>query len=104
MLSTEPVLMDRKALAVEKLLGELEGNGRSIELIRMGPGVSHTGPDPRATGGQYYLVVNGSLEFGGTSYPAWSAVFLTAGDAPFAFNAGPKGMEALLLQFAKGES
>lgn len=100
-LSTEPVLMDRKTLAVEKLLAELEGGGRGIELIRMGPGMSHAGPDPRASGGQYYLVVNGSLELDGASYPKWSAVFLTAADAPLAFSAGPKGLEALLLQFSK---
>jgi len=100
-LSTEPVLMDRKTLAVEKLLGELEGDGRGIELIRLGPGMRHTGPDPRATGGQYYLVVNGSLELDGASYPQWSAVFLAAADAPLAFSAGPKGLEALLLQFSR---
>ena len=103
-LSTEPVLMDRKALAVEKLLPELEGGGRSVALIRMGPGMDHTGPDPRESGGQYYLVLNGSLEFGATSYSKWSTVFLTPEDAPLAFKAGPKGLEALVLQFASKES
>jgi len=103
-LSTEPVLMDRKEMAVEKLMPELEGGGRSISLIRMGPGMSHTGPDTRATGGQYYLVLNGSLEFGSKNYSKWSTVFLTSDDAPLAFKAGPKGLEALLLQFAKQES
>ena len=70
----------------------------------MGPGASHAGPDPRATGGQYYLVLNGSLEHDGASYPKWSAVFLTAADAPLAFKAGPKGLEALLLQFSRSQS
>jgi hypothetical protein len=104
-LSTEPVLMDRKELAEEKLMPELEGDGRSVSLIRMGPGMSHTGPDPRATGGQYYLVLNGNLEAGAASYPKWSTLFLApAADAPLAFKAGAQGLEALLLQFSRTES
>ena len=101
-LSTEPVLMDRKEVAVEKLMPELDGNdGLGASLIRLGPGATHTGPNPRATGGQYYLVVNGSLALGTTSYTAWSTVFVPATDAPLALTAGPKGLEALILQFAK---
>ncbi len=101
-LSTEPVLMGRKELTVEKLMPEFDGSdGLGASLLRMGPGMAHTGPDPRATGGQYYLVVNGSLELKTGSFSAWSTVFVPATDAPLAFTAGPKGMEALLLQFAK---
>jgi hypothetical protein len=94
--------MARTEIAVEKLIPELDGSdGLGASLIRMGPGMTHTGPDPRATGGQYYLVVNGSLALGSASYSAWSTVFVPAADAPLAFSAGPKGLEALLLQFAK---
>ena len=101
-LSTEPVLTGRKELTVEKLMPEFDGSdGLGASLLRMGPGMTHTGPDPRATGGQYYLVVNGSLELKNGSYSAWSTVFVPATDAPLAFTAGPKGLEALLLQFAK---
>jgi hypothetical protein len=101
-LSTEPVLMGRKELTVEKLMPEFDGSdGLGASLLRMGPGMAHTGPDPRATGGQYYLVVNGSLELKTGSFSAWSTVFVPATDAPLAFAAGPKGLEALLLQFAK---
>ncbi len=104
-LSTEPVLMLRKELSVEKLMPELDGNdGLGAELIRMGPGMQHTGPDPKATGGQYCLVLNGSLELPGGSYGKWSTVFVPATDAPLAFTAGPKGLEALLLQFARAAS
>ena len=101
-LSTEPVLMARAEIEVEKLMPELDGSdGLAVALIRMGPGMAHTGPDPRATGGQYYLVVNGSLVLGAASYSAWSTVFVPAADAPLAFSSGAKGLEALLLQFAK---
>jgi len=101
-LSTEPVLMERKEVAVQKLMPDLDStDGLGASLIRMGPGMTHTGPDPRATGGQYYLVVNGSLMLATGTYSAWSTVFVSAADAPLGLTAGPKGMEALLLQFAR---
>jgi len=62
--------------------------------------MTHTGPDPRATGGQYCLVLNGSLELAAGSYGRWSTVFVPPTDAPLGLTAGPNGMEALLLQFA----
>jgi hypothetical protein len=103
-LSTEPVLMDLKETKVERLMPELDGDGLGASMIRMGPGLAFTGPDPRATGGQYYLVVNGSLEFGGAQYSKWSTVFLTSEESALTFKSGPKGVEALLLQFSKHES
>lgn len=104
-LSTEPVLMSRNEIAVEKLLQEFAGaDGLGASLIRMGPGMTMTGPDPRNTGGQHYLIVNGSLELGADSYSAWSTVFVGAGDAPLALRAGSRGLEALLLQYPQKES
>lgn len=104
-LSTEPVLMDLKELKIEQVMPELDGaDGLSASIIRMGPGMGQTGPDPQATGGQYYLVVNGSMELAAGSYSAWSTVYVAREDAPLAFTAGPKGLEALLLQFARVEA
>jgi hypothetical protein len=101
-LSTEPVLMDLKQVKEEPLLQDLDGtDGLGASLIRMGPGASRTGPDPRASGGQYYLVLNGGLELDSGIYPAWSTVFVPQDDSPLSFKAGPKGLEALLLSFPK---
>jgi len=101
-LSTEPVLMDRKEAGVERLLQDLDGSdGLGASLIRMGPGMGHTGPDPRATGGLYYLVLNGGLELNTGGYSAWSTVFVPRDDNPLAFKAGAKGLEVLLLQFPR---
>ena len=104
-LSTEPVLMAMKETKVEPLLQELDGtDGFGAALIRMGPGARHTGPDPRATGGQYYLVLNGSLALPAAEYSLWSALFVSRDEAPLAFSAGTEGLEALQLQFARQES
>ena len=104
-LSTEPVLMDLKELKIERLLPELDGaDGLSASILRMGPGMGQSGPDPQSTGGQYYLVVNGSMELAAGSYSAWSTVYVSREEAPLVFKSGPKGLEALLLQFARQES
>jgi hypothetical protein len=104
-LSTEPVLMDRKEAKVESLFAELDGNdGLGAAVMRLGPGMSRSGPDPRATGGQYYLVLNGNLELGAATYAAWSTVFVTPQDGPLAFKAGPRGLEVLLLSFPKPQT
>jgi hypothetical protein len=104
-LSTEPVLMSRKEIAAEKLLGDLDGSdGLAASLIRMGPGMTLTGPDPVATGGQHYLVVNGSLEMGGEEYAGWSTVFVPATDPALELRAGPKGLEVMLLQYPPANS
>jgi hypothetical protein len=96
--------MDRKEVTVEPLLEELDGtDGLGASLIRLGPGMSHTGPDPRATGGQYYLVLNGGLRIDAGGYAAWSTVFVSRNDGPLAFRADSKGLEALLLQFPRQE-
>jgi hypothetical protein len=101
-LSTEPVLMDLKQAQEEPLLQDLDGSdGLGASVIRMGPGMSRTGPDPRASGGQYYLVLNGGLELPSGTYPAWSTVFVRRDDGSLSFKAGPGGLEALLLSFPK---
>lgn len=104
-LSTEPVLKDLKEAKVERLLQDLDGSdGLGASLIRMGPGMNRIGPDPRATGGLYYLVLNGSLELDDGVCSAWSTVFVSRDDAPLALKAGTKGLEALLLQFPRNLS
>src|SRR5262245_19647954 len=101
-LSTEPVLMDLREAKDEPLMQDLDGSdGLGASMIRMGPGLSRTGPDPRATGGQYYLVLNGAMEIEAGKYAALSTVFVSRDEGPLSFRAGPKGLEALLLSFPK---
>ena len=104
-LSTEPVLIDRKDVAVEPLMQELAtGDGLGAALIRMGPGTSYAGPDPSGTGGQYYLVLNGSVEVDAGSFGTWTPIFVPKTDKAVTLRAGAKGAEALLLSFARQES
>ena len=104
-LSTEPVLQNRSVVALENVIdGADSSDGMGAYMLRLGAGMKTTGPDPKATGGQYYLVVNGSLHFDGASYPVWSTVFANPTDAPLEVCAGAYGLEALVMNFPRSES
>lgn len=102
-LSTEPVLLNRGDAELEPLLKNQgqEKDGLGAFLLRMGPNRKTSGPDPHETGGQHYLVVNGSLDLNGKLYPAWSTVFVDAAEAPLSISAGPHGLEMLILQYPR---
>jgi hypothetical protein len=105
-LSTEPVLLNRSSVALEPLIEgqQKETDGLGAFMLRLGPNMRTAGPDPRGTGGQYYLVANGSLECNGKSYPAWSTVFIDPAEAPLEVRAGPQGLEALILQYPRRDA
>jgi len=99
-LSTGPVLLARREPALQPLFERNGEDGLAAWLLRLGPGLQYTGPDPRQTGGQYYLVVNGSLHIGDRPCPSWATVFVGAADGPLQMQAGDGGAEALVLQFS----
>ena len=70
----------------------------------MGGSAKTTGPDPRVTGGQYYLVLNGSLILDNADYALWSLIYVARTDAPLSVNAGPNGLEALVLNLPRVEA
>jgi hypothetical protein len=100
-LSTEPVLFTRTEISLEPLIENPDKDDRlAAFLLRMGPQARSAGPDPRGSGGQYYLVLNGSLERDGVTYPAWSTLFVEPGEGPLDVHSGDKGLEVAILQFS----
>lgn len=100
-LSTEPVLLSSETTVLEPLLDEKDcKDGMNASMLRVGPNRDVTGPDPANTGGQYYLILSGSLEWSGRSFPAWSTIFADPSEAPLKLRAGPRGVEALIMHFA----
>lgn len=103
-LSTRPVLQYRKEVSWEhvfepaKITDEL-----SAQLLRLGAGMSAMGPDPKAGGGHYVFVANGSLATNGQSLPAGSMVFVEPNEDAYEIKAGGIGLEALVMQFAKDD-
>lgn len=77
------------------------GDGLGACLIRVGPGQEGAATSSAATGGQFILVLNGSLELDGGEYPPWSPVYLSPGEPPLKLRAGAGGLEALVLDFPR---
>jgi phage tail protein X len=89
--------------ATPAITGELvlEGeHGLATWRYRLPPGATLTGPDPAASGGQFWLVLAGTLSAGGASLLGVnSTIFTGPEDGPLAATAGAGGAEALCLQF-----
>jgi hypothetical protein len=99
-LSTKPVLQNRGTVACESLFDATQAaDGFGAILLRLGAAMKTTVPQPHATGGQFCIVVNGSLEWHGASLPKWSTIAADSADPAPELCAGPQGLEALILQF-----
>ncbi len=70
-------------------------------MLRLGAHGEAEGPHPVQGGGQYYLVIGGSLLHAGAELPKWSCLFLSAGEAQPLLRAGAMGLEALVLQYPR---
>lgn len=95
--SIEPVMADKKEVEWETLLQD--DDGMHAQIVRMGSGMSVKGPDPKAFGGYYVFVGNGSLVHAGETLPLWSMVVVDTNESEFVLQAGPRGVEALVLQY-----
>ncbi|MCW5603105.1 MAG: hypothetical protein KIT18_00945 [Burkholderiales bacterium] len=101
-LSTEPVLASRREVAMEPLLEAKDCvDGVAAFMLRLGAGMSVTGPDPSTGSGYYVLVLNGGLEQTGENLPLWSMIFVDSNEPSFEICAGAKGLEALIMQFPR---
>lgn len=100
--SIEPVLKARTEVAWEPLIDESD-DGMAAHIVRLGAGMSATGPDPRSAGGYYIFVGNGSLVHAGEDLPLWSMVVVEPNEKGFEIRAGSQGLEALVLQYPREE-
>jgi hypothetical protein len=100
-ISTELALKNRTDVALENVFPEADqSDGFGSYVLRMGPDMQ-TQMDPSLTGGQFILVVNGSLRFSGGMYPEWSTIYGGPNDVPPQLNSGADGLEALVLNFPR---
>jgi phage tail protein X len=79
----------------------LEGeHGLATWRYQLPPGAALAGPDPAVSGGQFWLVLAGTLSPAGAGPLGVNSVaFVAPDDGPLAAIAGPEGAEALCLQF-----
>ena len=78
---------------------EPEDGGLGAWHLRLGGGDPFEGPDPMTGGGQYYIVLDGELCYGGSRLEKWSCLFVTPPESAPSVTAGGRGAEVLILQF-----
>jgi len=61
-------------------------------------------PDTTEGGGQYHVVVSGSLARNGGNLPPLSVEFASCDEGIVEIEAGPDGLELLLARFPKGRT
>lgn len=103
-LSTQAVLRFRTDVSWEPVYDpEKITDEMAAHLVRLGAGMSTPGPDPKAGGGYYIFVANGSLDLNADSLPQYSMLFVDTHEGAFEVKAGRNGLEALVMQFPKDD-
>lgn len=101
--SNAAALQGRRS-AVQETVFVPEVDGLAAWFLRAVPDtLTHT-PAAAPGGGRYILVAGGSLVYGGEVFPRLSCLYASAEEPSFALQAGPDGLEALLLQFPVSEA
>lgn len=77
----------------------LANDGLAVRLYRLPPGAAEKALAPSTGHGQYLVVVAGSMVVDQRALQAPENVFLSSEEAAFTMQAGPEGLEVLLLQF-----
>ena len=101
-LSIDPVLRSRETISVESVIEEEPGgDGMNVKVIRLGANMTAQSPDPGEGGGQYLIVLNGSLLLEGKTYDPYSLVFVRSTDEAPILAAGEGGLEIMVTQFPR---
>jgi hypothetical protein len=74
-------------------------DGLWAQTFRLTGGETLSGPDPAGGGGQFWVVLDGSLRHGAARLPPRSCIFLAPDDPPLRARAGADGSEAIAVQF-----
>jgi hypothetical protein len=89
----------RERPLTESLFGP-EPDGLLAAILRLGPGQRASTPDPGEGEGQFHVVVSGSLVHEGRFLGPLSCQFADREEGPVGIEAGPEGLEMLVLRFA----
>ncbi|NQV58928.1 MAG: hypothetical protein HQ502_04630 [Alphaproteobacteria bacterium] len=79
-------------------------DGLLIQWLGLSPGSKTTLPDAAEGGGQYHVVVSGSLRRAGRDLSAMSVEFASTDEGEVEIEAGADGLEMMLLRFPRAHS
>jgi hypothetical protein len=90
---------------VESVMDHRVGDdGLDAIIVRLGPGWDLAAPEARGSGGQYHVVLNGSLRLDGKELRPYSLLFVAPDEPPPTLTAGDDGVELLIAQFPAQDS
>ena len=78
--------------------------GLSAHTYTLKPGARTPASDPSRGGGQWILVMKGSLLHEGKSYPAFSIAEVSPDESAFSLHAGADGLNAIVLSFSRPDA
>jgi rubredoxin len=81
-----------------------DDRGLAAYSLRMKPNATTQAPDPAGTGGQYLVVLRGSLHDKGREQRALAIGYVAPGEGRFRFTAGGEGLDALILHFPRHDA
>jgi rubredoxin len=81
-----------------------DDRGLYVRSLSMAPGASTVAPSPSGGAGQYIIVVKGTLVHDDRSRNALTVVFNDPHETPFRIQAGPVGLEALIVNFPRADT
>jgi len=88
-------------IAVQDVAEVSDDQGLFVKTLTMAPGASMTAPAAAGGSGQYVIAVGGSLVHEGKERKAITVVFVKPDEPAFRIQAGPQGLEALILNFPR---
>lgn len=103
---SEPVPVDPSQLATLDAVQTVpvlarEADGLASVLLRVPARQQALAPAPQGSGGQFLVVVGGSLQSAGEALGVHSCIAVAADEDAFALRAGDAGAEVLVLQFPR---
>ena len=96
-LSSKSELASRQVTQIDT--GLEEGDGLSVQMLRIPPNASIIAPDISLGFGASMLVVNGELMLDEKPYGVWSALYAARDEPPVTLTAGPGGVEVLFMRY-----
>jgi len=84
--------------------GIRDDRGLGAYSLRMKPHATTSTPDPSGTGGQYLIVLRGSLKRDGKKQRPITIGYVAPEDGRFGLTAGAEGLDALVLNFPRHDA
>ena len=91
-------------VVLQEIAGMTNEQGLAAHTLSMKPNAKTSAPDPSQGGGQYLVVVKGSVLHDKKEHKAPALVFAKPGEGPYQVHAGAAGLEALVLSFPRSQT